>query len=181
MARAGTVGDRWDETADGYSAGPYRVSLVKDGEGPPWQLGVEGRHPRLLGLIGRDRSSRHVTRSLAFAAARRMERERIRTIKFERAVASAVVGGIGLVALAAGSVGTAVAVLGSVLLYVVLRSLADAADLRLGGALGWPRDESHLDRATPVDRVVARVVERLRVPLSEAELPDEEDRRIVVA
>jgi hypothetical protein len=169
----------WHETEEGYRRSRYRIERSKDPDTLPWVLSVDDTVPPLLGLVGRERVSRHRTRSLAIAAARRMERERIRAVKLERAALVIVVGIAGLAAVAPVRPTPASVVAACGLLFLVLRSAADAVDLHLGHAWGWPRDEGELARATFLDRVPARMVERLRMPVARA-TPEREGSRIVV-
>ena len=151
----------WRETPEGYESNGYRISRLDRRPRPRWLLEASDSVAPWLGSRSLT-SSIHVTLRDAKDRARRDERERIRRARvtghFVVAVAASLTFALSSAALAQTPVGFVVAV---ILVYVALRSFADAAGVWLGDAWGWTRDRGGPEHLPWSGRWVLAMVEGL--------------------
>jgi hypothetical protein len=153
---------RWTEVEDGYESGDYRIGPARGPGRGRWSLEIEGRRTGPDGAFAGVTNSFHRTLRLAMAQAERIEVERVSRRRVTGYLAVAGVATVALFALAPITNSIELFVVTMMLVGVAVRSFANAAGLAYGDAWAWTRDDGTPLRTTWADRMVVRVMERLR-------------------
>ncbi|HEX9854577.1 MAG TPA: hypothetical protein VGC47_04625 [Acidimicrobiia bacterium] len=151
----------WESHDDGYESGPYRVRRTSATIAGSWQLDVLARPPRQPAV---ESSSRHRTPGAAKAAAERLEKQHLRTLRvsFNGVTATVCIALFMALAPFVTTIGTYAVAL--VALAVGLRSFANAVSERYEDAWGWNRDVGVEGSSPLADHIALRLVDGLREP-----------------
>jgi len=151
----------WRETPEGYECDHYRIRRLDGRPRPRWSLETRGRTTARRSSRALTTSS-HTTLQQAKERAQRQERVRIRRARTAGHLIVGIVASLGLLAISPYVRNLAGFLAAIFLLYVALRSIADAVGVWLGDAWGWTRDRGEPERLTWSGRLVLTMMEGLR-------------------
>lgn len=173
----------WLRVPQGYERGVYRITHLEDRSRLNWRLSVvTDPEPGWQGATFVTISS-HGSLRAAMSSARYHEMERIHSARIRRHIVTGIAATLAMIAAVSivGAAGGALApaILGVVAFGVALHSYAIAVDIRLGD--GWGHLYREPEEASPADRFVAWVADRLRYSLGANTVESPSPIRVITA
>ncbi len=151
----------WQRNPEGYESAGYMIRRLEGPQGPRWRLEGTDEPAPWLGSR-RLTMSVHPTLRSAKDRARHDERDRVRRARVTGHLAVGIAASLIFAMLVPLMSSLGWFVVASVVLFVALRSLADAAGVWLGDAWGWTRHRGEPEPMTWSSRRVLSAMESLR-------------------